>query len=384
MRIKTFAIIITLTIVTQAVFAQEMKLIDDKATPETKNLYKNLQKLLDKGVMFGHQDDLAYGVKWKKADGIRSDVNDVVKDYPAVFGWDLGQIEHQSKNNIDGVPFEKMKEYIKWVYDNGGINTFSWHVDNPVTLKHAWDNTPAVAAVLPGGKKNRIYKKWMNSAAKYIKSLKGSDGKHIPIIFRPYHELNGGWFWWGKDSTSTDEYIKLYQYTVNYLKNKKHLHNIIYVYNTNSFQTAAEFTERYPGDNFIDMVSFDNYQFAPINTADSVIQKSSLNYQAQIKGGLTILDSVAKAHNKIPTFAETGLEALPIKDWWTNTLWPVIKDYRISYVLVWRNHGWMENEKKFHYYAPYPGQPSAPDFQKFYDLKGTLFQSDIAKENVYK
>ena len=46
-------------------FAQEHKLIDKKATPETKKLYQNLFKLLDKGIMFGHQDDLAYGVKWK-------------------------------------------------------------------------------------------------------------------------------------------------------------------------------------------------------------------------------------------------------------------------------------------------------------------------------
>lgn len=384
MKIKNLLAIVFCLLTAQVVFAQEMKLTDEKATAETKNLYKNMQKLLNKGIMFGHQDDLAYGVEWKKPDGKRSDVHDVVNDYPAIFGWDIGQIEHKSEKNIDGIPFENMTNYIKWVYDNGGINTVGWHVDNPLTLGHAWDNTRTVNSVLPGGKKNKEYKKWMNRAAKYMKNLKGSDGKHIPLIFRPYHELNGGWFWWGKDSTSTQEYIDLYRYTVDYFKNRKHLHNLIYVFNTNTFQTAKEFTERYPGDDVIDIVSFDNYQFAKPGSPDSVLKQSSLKYQAQIKNGLTILDSVAKAHHKIPTFAETGFEAIPANDWFTNTLWPIIKDYKISYVLVWRNAGWMETEKKFHYYAPYLGHPSAPDFKKFYDLKGTLFQSDIAKESVYK
>ncbi len=384
MKLKSLLTLLSLAIATQATFAQGMKLTDNKVTTETNELYKNLQKLLTKGVMFGHQDDLAYGVNWKKSDNNRSDIHDVVKDYPAVFGWDIGQIEHRSKNNIDGVSFEEMKEHIKWVYDYGGINTIGWHVDNPVTLKHAWDNTAAAAAVLPGGDKNTLYKKWMDNAARYMKNLKGSDGKQIPLIFRPYHELNGGWFWWGKDSTTTKQYIDLYRYTVNYFRNKKHLHNLIYVYNTNTFQNATEFTERYPGNDVIDIVSFDNYEFAPVNSADSVIEKAKIKYQLQIKNGLTTLDSVAKAHNKIPTFAETGFETVPDKTWWTDTLWPIIKDYNISYVLVWRNHGWKSDENKFHYYAPYSGHPSSGDFIKFYDEPRTLFLKDIAAESVYK
>ncbi|MBC7653839.1 MAG: beta-mannosidase [Oligoflexus sp.] len=384
MKIKNLIIFFFLTISAQTTFAQEMKLSDDKATKETKNLYKNLQKLMTKGIMFGHQDDLAYGVNWKTSDIIKSDINDIVKDYPAVFGWDIGQIEHKSKNNIDGVPFDKMKDYIKWVYDNGGINTIGWHVDNPLTLKHAWDNTRTVNSVLPGGAKNKLYKKWMRNAAKYMKHLKGSDGKHIPLIFRPYHELNGGWFWWGKDSTSTQEYIDLYRYTVDYFKNKKHLHNLIYVYNTNTFSNADEFMKNYPGDDVIDIVSFDNYQFASPTSPDSVILKSKINYQSQIKNGLAILDSVAKVHNKVPTFAETGFEAVPDKTWWTNTLLPIINNFKISYVLVWRNHGWKADENKFHYYAPYPGHPSSSNFVKFYDDPKTLFLKDVKSENVYK
>ncbi len=384
MKIQNLMILIFCGLTAQVAIAQEKILIDNKATAETKNLYKNLDKLLKKGVMFGHQDDLAYGVEWKTPDGKKSDVYDVVNDYPAIFGWDIGHIEHKSKINLDRVPFKKMKEYIKQVYDMGGINTISWHVDNPVTMGNSWDNTNSVSKVLPGGSHYKLYKKWMKNAAKYLKRLKGSDGKKIPIIFRPYHELNGGWFWWGKDSTTTQEYVELYRYTVDYLKNKKNVHNLIYVFNTNTFGTAEEFMERYPGDDVVDMVSFDSYQFAKPTDPDSVLKKSSLKFQGQLRKSLTILDSVAKKHNKIPTFAETGFETIPQKDWWTSTLLEVVKDFEISYVLVWRNHGWQTKENKFHYYGPFLNHPSSPDFKKFYDSKNTLFQSDIAKENVYK
>lgn len=363
--------------------SQDMKLIDVKATAETKNLYKNLRKLLDKGVMFGHQDDLAYGFNWKYEKN-RSDIHDVVKDYPAVFGWDLGKIEHNSNKNLDSVPFDKMREYIKQVYDMGGVNTISWHVDNPVTKGSAWDNSNAVSAVLPGGKEYKNYRKWMKNAATFLRSLKGSDGKQIPVIFRPYHELNGGWFWWGKNSTSADEYIKLFRYTVDYFKNKEGLHQLIYSFNTNTFETEAEYMERYPGDHYVDMVSFDSYQFSKPNASEEDLIQSKEKFKKQIKNGLNILDAVAKAHHKLPAFAETGYETVPDKNWWTGTLLDVLKDYKISYVLVWRNHGWMESEKKFHFYGPYGGHPSAKDFIKFYDEPNTLFLKDVSKENLYK
>ncbi|KQS36791.1 glycoside hydrolase family 26 protein [Pedobacter sp. Leaf194] len=384
MKIKNLLITVFFAVITNLSFAQKNEPIDHKATLETRNLYSNLQKLAAKGVMFGHQDDLAYGVEWKTSDGKRSDVYDVVKDYPAVFGWDLGKIEYNADKNLDGIPFDKIRAYIKQVYDMGGVNTISWHVDNPVTKGSAWDNTSAVSAVLPGGKEFETYQKWLKNVANFIKTLKGSDGKQIPILFRPYHELNGGWFWWGKDSATKEEYMELFKYTVNYLKDTVGLHNLIYMYNTNSFQTAEEYAERYPGDKYVDMVSFDNYQFSKPNPTQTDLKDSKEKFRKQIRNGLSILDSFAKAHHKIPAFAETGFETVADKDWWTSALLDVIKDFKISYVLVWRNHGWMEKEKKFHYFGPYSGHPSSPDFIRFYQAPNTLFMKDVAKQNLYK
>src|SRR5436305_1558134 len=84
---------------------------DKYATKETINLYHNLQKVLDKGIMLGHQDDPAYGFRWKYETG-RSDVKDVTGDYPAVMGFELGRIELDHAVNLDSVPFDKIRGFI--------------------------------------------------------------------------------------------------------------------------------------------------------------------------------------------------------------------------------------------------------------------------------
>jgi len=91
---------------------------------ETRNLYANMKRLQKKGIMFGHQDDLAYSLGWQYEDG-RSDVKEVAGDYPAVMGWGLGHIELGSDVNLDSVPFSRMRSLAQQVYAQGGLKTFS-------------------------------------------------------------------------------------------------------------------------------------------------------------------------------------------------------------------------------------------------------------------
>ncbi|RYG20611.1 MAG: beta-mannosidase [Chitinophagaceae bacterium] len=360
------------------VTAKGQQLIDPQATAETKALYKNLHLLSKKYTLFGHQDDLAYGVKWDDRKTSRtapkSDINDVVGDFPAVYGWDLGYIEKNSLKNIDGVPFEKMREYIRAGYDRGAVITLSWHFDNPLTGGSTWDTTGrTVSTILPGGTKHEVFKTWLDRAASFIGTLKGAKGEAIPVLFRPFHELNGDWFWWGKNKATADEFKAIWKFTINYLRNEKNLHNLIIVYNTNSFQDEAEFLEKYPGDSMADVLSFDKYQF----------NKNSKEFITSTRKELTTVARLAKQKNKLAAFAETGYEGVPDKHWWTKTLAPTLKGIPISYVLVWRNAGYMPSMKKMHYYAPYPGQASASDFKKFYQIPSILFEKTTRKKNIY-
>lgn len=351
-------------------------LSDKNATPETENLYQNLILLQEKGFLFGHQDDLAYGVKWRYEEG-RSDIKDVTGDYPALYGWDLGGIEHQKSNNIDGVPFKKMKNWIKEIYDRGGVSTISWHMDNPLTMKNSWDTTPgSLRSILPNGEKHQLYLSWLDQAAQFLGNLKGSDGKKIPILYRPFHELTGNWFWWCKNNATPEEFKEIWRFTIHYLRETKKINNLIIVYNTADFKSKEEFLEYYPGDDVVDVLSFDKYQYTNPVTDSSFI--------TEVQNQLKIMNEVAVEHQKPMAIAETGYEQIPYENWWTKTLTEAIGNYKISFVLLWRNHGWQEQEKKMHYYAPYKGQLSEKDFMEFYNSPKTFFQKDITQENIYK
>ncbi len=361
---------------THKAFAQAA-LNDKQATPQTVNLYRNLQKLLAKGFMFGHQDDLAYGVGWKYEPG-RSDIKDVTGDYPAVYGFELGRIELDHAVNIDSVPFDKMRQFIQSAYKRGGVITISWHFNNPFTGKTAWDKPMAgtVAAILDSPAVHQLYTSWLDKGAAFIASLKGEKGEPIPVILRLFHELNGSWFWWGRNNCTPDELKRLYQFTETYLRDQKHLHNLIFAYNTDRFTSQEDYLERYPGNDWVDVIGFDIYQRK--GGADGNQQ-----FIQELDKSLTTLEEMAKQNYKVPALTEFGYNGLPDSTWWTNVFAKGLNTHKISYVLGWRNAG-IKDEKRFEYYVPYKGQGSAADFVKFYQLPQTLFQEDVTKEKLYR
>jgi mannan endo-1,4-beta-mannosidase len=358
------------------VFVQAQTCSDNLATPLTQKLYKHLFQLKDAYTIFGHQDDMAYGVGWRGITG-KSDIHDVVQDYPGLHGFDIANIELGLSKNIDGVPFKDIRSKILDAYARGGVSTISWHVGNPLTGKNAWDTThETVSSILPGGAQHQKYIIWLDRVAAFLQSLKTTDGNVIPVLFRPFHELTGTWFWWGKNNCTPEQFIALWNFTQDYLIKTKNIHHLIYVYNTADFDNAESFLQRYPGDSRIDMLSFDRYQYEGEHGRATFLQV--MNKQ------LEILTKVAADKQKIAAIAETGYEAIPDPEWWTGTLYPLLQKYPVSHVLVWRNAGFMKSTKKMHYYAPYPGQVSEANFKLFYTYPKMLFEKQLATKNIYQ
>ncbi len=345
---------------------------DPNTTRETKNLLAGMTSLTLKGIMFGHQDDLAYGIGWTPPDG-PSDVFRVCADFPAVFGWDLGHIELGSSHNIDSVAFSDMLTYARKVHAMGAINTYSWHCRNPLTDSSAWyiQEPGVVKSILPGGIMHQKYLEWLDGVAEFFQELTDSTGKPIPVIFRPFHEQSGNWFWWGRAHCTPDEFIRLWQFTVTYLNETKQVHNLLWAFSTaDKFRDTAGLLERYPGDAFVDIIGFDIYQQDNQRNED---------FAGILEARTAVLAEFSAAHGKLPAITEMGYVQIPYPVWWTEVVWPAVKDYPLSYMLFWRN----AINRPDHYYVPYPGQISQDDFIRFYDLPGTLFQKDLAKETIY-
>ncbi len=353
--------------------AQKLRIIDKKATRETKALYKNLRKLSKQHILFGHQHATEYGHGWS-GDHDRSDVKSVTGSHPAVIGVDFSGFSGRPDDAV-GRAKEALKKNVIDTYNRGGVTTVAWHFSNPVSRGgFYWVDSlslPAVKYIIPGGQAHQNYKNLLKGIAEWANSLKGADGKSVPMIFRPFHEFDGGWFWWGKPHCTREEFISLWRFTVSYLRDSLNVHSFIYSFSPdNKFKTEAQFLERYPGDEWVDMVGMDNYGDMGRNRYD--LDTAALK--------LRIVSDYARKAGKLAAFTETGLESIPNPTWWTETLLKVVRadpKMRLCYVLVWRN----DQRSATHYYAPYPGHSSVPDFLKFYEDPYTLFENDL--KNIY-
>ena len=333
-----------------------------KTTTPADDLRQRLESAVaEKNVLFGHHDDPVYGHDWRLDEG-RSDVLAVTGEYPAVTSSDLGALESDSVNNLDGVPFERMRAEVKAQDARGGINTFSWHLWDPLTHKDSWTTADSLIVnrmvATPEG--IAAYNAQLDRLAKFFLSLTRDNGDRIGVIFRPWHEHTGSWFWWGRDLCSTDDYKRLWTIMrENFDRNG--VDNVLWAYSPDRCDSAEKYMERYPGDEYVDILGADVYHFGGENGTET--------YTNDANATLTVAAAEAAARGKIAAFTETGCESVVIPNWYTRVLLPVIQNHPVAYVTVWRN----ASDKPEHFYAPYPGHAAESDFKEFHNNPTTVF-----------
>lgn len=340
-----------------AVFFLAIPLCAKSLTP-AERLKDRLLRIQKKGVMIGHHDDTFYGHNWHSAEG-RSDVKETAGDYPAVMEFDLSGFESGRDKNIDNVPFKDIYREIVRHYRRGGVVAINWHCPNLILGKTSWDHEgDETARLLEGDGKARLDSA-IERVAGFIASLKTKRGV-IPVIFRPWHEMNGDWFWWGGKNTTPELYRHLFRHTYDLVQNKCR-GQIVWAFSPNLGATSMD--DYYPGDKYVDLVGIDIYDF----------NNNAAAYVEGTRKSLEMLTDFAARHHKIAAFTETGCQQLPQHTWFTKTLLPLISAYPVSYVLLWRN-AW-DNPKET--YVPYLGHAAAKDFREFAARKNTLFLNDI-------
>lgn len=345
-------------------------LTDQKASPETVQLYLKLQKNLEKGIMIGHQDDLAYGYNWFEVAG-RSDVKSVCGDYPAVYGWDIGGIEKELPTNCDSISFEALKAYVRQADSQGGISVFTWRAGNPATGGDASDCSrhDAVKLILENDSVQKVFLASLDKVARFFASLTNEAGEPIAVIFQPFHAHDAHQpLWWNETQCTANDFKKLWALTVNYLRDQKQTHNLLYAYSVYSGKTSENLHAYYPGNRFVDIIGISSLL---MQGEDYDGQK----FVQELKRDIAVVSQFAEKNKKIPAITSTGLEGVKISSFFSQYLYPTISPYKLSFVLFGEN-AWDEEK---HYFIPVPGHPASEDFVLFASYPDILTCSDLKR-----
>ncbi len=187
--------------------------------------------------------------------------------HPAVKGMDFGFSE---PNTLDGINFRQdiVDEAIAYNKE-GAIITLMWHAvppthDEPVVFKKhiqgELSDEDWIELLTPDSKLNHRWQSQVDVIAFFLKQIRDAN---VPVLWRPYHEMNGGWFWWGKQRIN-DRYKKLYRMLFERLVYYHNLNNLLWVFNGNEIRGnyIDPYEYYYPGHDFVDILATDVYSGA--------------------------------------------------------------------------------------------------------------------------
>jgi mannan endo-1,4-beta-mannosidase len=349
--------------------------VDDNSSEKTIILYNNLKAIQNRNYfLFGQEffNSFKFSSGSAHGDETYSDSHVVTGAYPAVLGSDFHYYLDKSDTERG-----YHTEAAKWAYQQGLVITFDWHITARNTSSYTCDGSPAnLAKNIASGNTNGDRDWYLAELDKVIAIINDDlvvDGENIPIVFRPLHEMNGNWFWWGASCSgfSPAHYKALYQLTVDYIKERTN--TVLFCWSPNSPVNSTILANYYPGDAYVDVLGLDMYEI----TADPFRQYMG-----------AIVD-YAQAHDKIAVLSETGYRndtgnGEAATNYWNDTVLPAIvndpsgKALKIAWVLTWINSSWS------HPYVPHVASTSVAkqSFINFKNSQHVMFSDEI--ENLYE
>ncbi len=181
-------------------------------------------------------------------------VKDITGVYPGLWGGDF------HFGSADVANRQRVIDQAKTEWKNGSLVSLTWHVCPPtVGSSCTWSDVNADLTdtqwsqlVTNGTALNSAWKKRLDEIVPYLQQLKDAG---VPAVFRPLHEMNEQWAWWGGRSGSNGS-AKLYQITRDYLAGTKGMTNLIWAWNVQD-NPAGGFANYYPGSSYVDVVTLD-------------------------------------------------------------------------------------------------------------------------------
>lgn len=350
---------------------------DKTPSRATQNLLANIHHLgwETDTIVFGQEFPLSYDTTMAGAsNSATSDMKDVIGEHPGLHGSDFHFMIDKEADEI-----ARHKAAVLAAYKAGAMVTIDYHWLGKYGDSHSWNEQDAkILHNVVNNNDSTGDVTWFYEHLDAILEIVNNDFK-FPIIYRPFHEMNGGWFWWGsKLEGGAETYRRAYQLQVEYLSERTEY--MLFAWSPDK----ALATEYYPGDEYVDIIGVDGYGQGNPRTPWFTTEKM-----------ITLLGEAvdfAAEHGKVAAFTETGFDTTQVivmdkqdPNWWNeDVLEPILaseKASKIAWILTWINaNGWSGP------YVPHANSPQdAKDaFKAFYNNPATLFESEVGALNMYE
>jgi mannan endo-1,4-beta-mannosidase len=245
-----------------------IKPVTSKASPEAVALLKYIYSVSGKRTLTGQHNFP------NTKDTSTREATEFWGNAPAVFGQDFGFAAPGDKDAVAARP--DIIAECKRQHELGSIITLCWHAvpptaDEPVMFRPGRDAASNKLASVQGQLTDEqwndmitpgteLYKRWCAQVDVIAGFLKELQKARVPVIWRPYHEMNGDWFWWGGrrgERGTTVIYRQIFDRLVNHHK----LNNLIWVWSVDRPITPErQFVDFFPGTNYFDIAALDVYR----------------------------------------------------------------------------------------------------------------------------
>ncbi|WP_129842021.1 glycosyl hydrolase [Streptomyces sp. RFCAC02] len=225
------------------------------ATQAAQALLDLLHRVTGRTTLSGMHNQPVHGSAWTER------VTRITGLAPAVWGQEIG---FSAPGTLDGTDRREANadEAIARARD-GAVITYTWHAvcppdDEPVPFRGGIIrdlSTGEFDAILEPG--SPLHTRWcaqVDAAAAVLRRLADAD---VPVLWRPYHEMNGDWFWW---CGRPDHLKALWRQLFDRLVHHHGLRNLVWVWSPNAaYDSAGPFAPYYPGHDVVDVLAMDTY-----------------------------------------------------------------------------------------------------------------------------
>jgi mannan endo-1,4-beta-mannosidase len=207
------------------------------------NYFQSLEGRTEKRLVSGQFSNFGPGANVR----LMERIHERTGHWPAMLG-----VDYAGQGGINcAAPNQAAINY----WNQGGLVTISAHLYNPGRTNESGglrDKGVDLNTLLDAHSDTHM--RWMRELDRLAEGLQGLKTAGVVVLWRPFHEMNGDWFWWcGKEPAT---FIPIWRHMFDYFTKTKGLDNLLWVYSPNHGDKTAAY---YPGDGYVDLIGLDAY-----------------------------------------------------------------------------------------------------------------------------